>query len=177
MRALFICADCDQIAPTIAHPVSSFLDDLLDSNKGINGVKRSKPECDRGRTRRSPQGEADRGCRRPACRCPSFRSRFTSQKSDEAWLAKMRTAIGLWERTESASVEPRFVPMADGQVCWCELAFLLTTQRKLDDQRAGALSSSSRESRIAIGRTRAQKPGVRVRSSRIVHCKCSWPIS
>jgi hypothetical protein len=48
--------------------------------------------------------------------------------------------------------------MADGQVCWCELAFLLTTQRKLYDRRAGALSSSSQKSRIATGRTRAQKP-------------------
>ena len=48
--------------------------------------------------------------------------------------------------------------MADGQVCWRELAFLLTTQRKLYDRRAGALSSSSQKSRIATGRTRAQKP-------------------
>jgi hypothetical protein len=39
--------------------------------------------------------------------------------------------------------------MADGQVCWCELAFLLTTQRKLYDRRAGALSSSRQKSRIA----------------------------
>jgi hypothetical protein len=70
----------------------------------------------------------------------------------------MRTAIGLWERTESASVERRFVPMADGQVCWCELAFLLTTQGKLYDRRTGALSSSGQKSRIATGRTRAQKP-------------------
>jgi ribosome-binding protein aMBF1 (putative translation factor) len=46
--------------------------------------------------------------------------------------------------------------MADGQVCWCELAFLLTTQRKLYDQRAGALSRSSQKSRIATGRTREQ---------------------
>jgi hypothetical protein len=56
------------------------------------------------------------------------------------------------------SDERRFVPMADGQVRWCELAFLLTTQRKRYDQRAGALSSSSQNSRIATGRTRAQKP-------------------
>jgi hypothetical protein len=56
------------------------------------------------------------------------------------------------------SDERRFVPMADGQVRWCELAFLLTTQRKLYDQRAGALSRSSQKSRIATGRTRAQKP-------------------
>jgi hypothetical protein len=38
------------------------------------------------------------------------------QKSDEARLAKMLTAISLQERTESASVERRFVPMADGRV-------------------------------------------------------------
>jgi hypothetical protein len=38
------------------------------------------------------------------------------QKSDEPRLAKMLTAISLQERTESASVERRFVPMADGRV-------------------------------------------------------------
>jgi hypothetical protein len=70
----------------------------------------------------------------------------------------MRTAIGLSERTEPASIERRFVPMADGRVRWCELAFLLPTQRKPYDQRAGALSSSSQKSRIATGRTRTQKP-------------------
>ena len=47
--------------------------------------------------------------------------------------------------------------MADGQVCWRELAFLLTTQRKLYDRRAGALSSSSQKSCIATRRTLAQK--------------------
>jgi hypothetical protein len=52
------------------------------------------------------------------------------QKSNEARLAKMLTAISLQECTESASVERRFVPMADGRVCWCELAFLLTAERK-----------------------------------------------
>ena len=80
------------------------------------------------------------------------------QKSDEPRLAKMLTAISLQERTESASVERRFVPMADGRACWCELAFLLTAERKLYDQRAATLSSSSQKSRIATGRTRAQKP-------------------
>ena len=59
---------------------------------------------------------------------------------------------------ESASVEPRFVPMADGQGCWCGLALLLTTQRRLYHQRAGTLSSSSQKSRIARKRTPAQKP-------------------
>src|SRR5690348_15049189 len=47
--------------------------------------------------------------------------------------------------------------MADGHVCWRELAFLLTTQRKLYDRRAGALSSSSQKSCIATRRTLAQK--------------------
>ena len=80
---------------------------------------------------------------------------FKIHESDGARLAKMRTSIGLQERAQSALVERRFVPMADGQVCWCELAFLLTTQRKLYPRRA-ALSSSSQEPRIAAGR-RAQE--------------------
>ena len=71
----------------------------------------------------------------------------------------MLTAISLQERTKSASVERRFVPMADGQVRWRALAFLLTAQRTLYDQRAATLSSSSEKSRIATGRTRAQTPG------------------
>jgi hypothetical protein len=37
------------------------------------------------------------------------------QKSDEARLAKMLTAISLQERTESASVERRFVPRFGGR--------------------------------------------------------------
>lgn len=48
--------------------------------------------------------------------------------------------------------------MADGRVCWCELASLLTAQPKLYDPRAATLSSSSEKSRIAKGRTRAQTP-------------------
>ena len=80
------------------------------------------------------------------------------QKSDEPRLAKMLTAISLQERTESASVERKFVPMADEQVRWRALAFLLTAQRKLYDQRAATLSSSSEKSRSASGGTRAQTP-------------------